>query len=147
MRFKNALTGYFVAPVPVGETEAEWKELAKWISSVEDDSNEETDDTAFYDGDGTPETTVLSIMEGHTFEGMYDPEDEAMKLIHDLKHKVGDERIIMFKIVEHKGSTYSGLAVVTDIVAGRGGGDASEFATFSCGIKFKGTPKETTESV
>lgn len=33
---------------------SEWATLAKFISSVSDETDEETDDTGFYDGDGTP---------------------------------------------------------------------------------------------
>lgn len=42
-RVKNALTGYFVGEL-VGEIAD--NELAKWISNVTDDSEEEVEDTA-----------------------------------------------------------------------------------------------------
>ena len=45
-RFKNALTKYFVGEL--AEEEANLR-LAKWIETVEDDSDEEVEDSAFYD--------------------------------------------------------------------------------------------------
>lgn len=50
-RQKNALRGHFVqAYVPGTETPGdEWLELAKYISNISDDTQEETEDTAFYD--------------------------------------------------------------------------------------------------
>ena len=54
-RQKNALRGHYVAPYNGGvepSTEDAWLELAKWISDVSDDTDEKTDDQAYYDGDG-----------------------------------------------------------------------------------------------
>lgn len=61
-REKNAKTEYYVGAVPEdGTEEVEWLRLAKWISSVTDDTEEEVEDMAFYDGDGTPEDDVISV--------------------------------------------------------------------------------------
>lgn len=50
-RNKNALRGHFVQKYTPGEDEpgTEWLELAKYISTIGDDTQEETEDTAFYD--------------------------------------------------------------------------------------------------
>jgi len=45
-RYKNALTKYYVGDLE--EQEANLR-LAKWIETVEDDSDEEVEDSAFYD--------------------------------------------------------------------------------------------------
>lgn len=63
-RQKNALRGHFVAPYNNGTEPASaetWLELAKWITDVSDDTDEKTEDQAFYDGDGTEETSVISV--------------------------------------------------------------------------------------
>lgn len=142
-RSKNALTEYYLADVPVlPETEPEWKRLAKYISSVPDETDEETEDTAYYDGDGTPETDVMSIKKGFAFEGLRDPEDAAQNLVADREMTVGDDRKIMLKQVRPNGDTFKGRATVTDIIAS--GGDAEEYQPFECTITWDRLPvKET----
>ena len=141
MRKKNALTSYFVAPIPVDAGEPIYLELAKWISDVSDDSDESTEDIGYYDGDGTPMTEVVSIAERYTFEGLYDSEDAAMKLIAGLKRNTGEGRKVMFKKVESDGQEAEGIATVTDIVSS--GGAATDYATFGCAITWDKTPTIT----
>lgn len=139
MRKKNALTGYFVGPLG---SEAEL-ELAKWISSVTDDSDETTEETAFYDGDGTPESDVTSVKKSYTFEGIFDEEDPAMALIAEMELEVGEARKLQFKQVRTDGTTLSGKATVTEIKVT--GGEASEFAPFNCTISWDSKPVVTVE--
>lgn len=146
-RQKNAKRQHFVsaykageeAPKAKGET---WLKLAKWISTADDDTDEETDDTGFYDGDGTPETTVVSIKVAYKFEGYHDPEDPAQALIADLKLLVDEGRKVWFKVVSaNEKKTWIGRATVTEIVAG--GGEATEYETFTCTISYDNIPEET----
>lgn len=142
-RMKNALRGHFVqAYEPGQETPGDkWLELAKWISTIGDDTQEETEDTAFYDGDGTPETDVISVAGAYTPEGFYDPEDPAQALIAGLKYKTGDGRKIWHKVVSADGKKeWIGRATVSAIIAGAG--DASAYETFSCNIRFDRLPEE-----
>lgn len=141
-RKKNALTSYFVAPLEEGAGTPDYMELAKWISSVTDDSDENVESTGYYDGDGTPEDDVTSISEKYSFEGMYDDTDPAMKFIASLKHELGEGRKIMFKKVESNGDTYEGRATVTE--PKYSGGEATEYAAFSCTISFDKRPTKTT---
>ena len=144
-RKKNALRGHFIqAYVPGTEApvEADWAELAKLISAINDDTQEETEDTAFYDGDGTPETSVISVAGAYGVEGQYDPTDEAQELIAEMKYKTGDGRKVWHKIVSSDGTKqWVGRATVTAIVAGSG--DASAYETFSCNIRFDSIPTES----
>lgn len=144
-RLKNALRGYFIAPYTKGETEApedKWLELAHYISDVSDDTDEETDDTAFYDGDGTKETTVIGVSGAYSFEGSFDAEDEAMAYVETLKYKLGDERKVWFRVVSADGKKeWVGIAAVTGIIAGSGA--ASDYESFSCTITYNQIPKET----
>uniref|UniRef100_UPI003D815905 phage tail tube protein n=1 Tax=Lederbergia lenta TaxID=1467 RepID=UPI003D815905 len=141
---KNALRGHFVQKYTPGEDAPgeEWLELAHQISTIGDDTQEETEDTAFYDGDGTPETTVISVAGAYTPEGYYDSSDPAQALIAGLKYKTGDGRKVWHRVVSSDGKKeWVGRATVSAIVAGAG--DASAYETFSCNIRFDRIPEET----
>lgn len=141
---KNALRGHFIQEYTPGQEEpdTEWLELAASIATIGDDTQEETEDEAFYDGDGTPETTVISVAGAYTPEGYYDSSDPAQALIAGLKYKTGDGRKIWHKVVSSDGKKeWVGRATVSAIVAGAG--DASAYETFSCNIRFDSIPEET----
>lgn len=144
-RQKNALRGHFIAPYnggtePTGESA--WLELAKWITDVSDDTDEKTEDQAFYDGDGTEETSVISVKGAYTFEGTYDPDDKAQALIAAMKYKTGDERKVWHKVVQSdKKKQFVGVATVTEIKAGSGA--AADYEAFGCKISYNATPKES----
>lgn len=143
-RLKNALRGHFVQEYTPGQDEPgeEWLELAKYISSIGDDTQEETEDQAFYDGDGTPESDIISVAGAYSVEGFYDSEDPAQALIESLKYKTGVGRKIWHRVVSADGKKeWVGRATVSAIVAGAG--DASAYETFSCNIRFDTLPKET----
>lgn len=144
-RQKNALRGHFVAPYNNGTEPASaetWLELAKWITDVSDDTDEKTEDQAFYDGDGTEETSVISVKGAYTFEGTYDPDDKAQALIASMKYKTGDERKVWHKVVQSdKKKQFVGVATVTEIKAGSGA--AADYEAFGCKISYNATPKES----
>src|SRR5690606_34561687 len=145
-RKKNALTEYHVGAIPADELSGpEYKRLAKWVSTVTDDSEEEVEDQAFYDGDGTPEDDVISVKKTYTFEGMYDEEDPAMKFIAGLEFETGEARKIMFKQVRTNGDVLEGKATLKEIKVT--GGEASEYATFECAITWDRTPEITKAGV
>ena len=144
MRLKNALRGHFIAPFVKGEEEpaADYLELADYISNISDSTNEETDDTGYYAGDGTKEESVVGVAIGYSFEGQYNSEDPAQKMIAGMKAKIGDDRRVWHKVVSADGkTTYTGVANVSAIVAGAG--EATEFEEFSCTINYIQLPKVT----
>ena len=142
-RYKNALRGHFIAPVTDPKVEPEksaYLELAKWIEDIADDTDEATTSVAYYDGDGTEETTVTSVKGSYTIKGTYDKEDTAMKHIAGLKYKLGNERLVWHKIVDADGKNQAvGIATVSDIKAGSGA--AAEYEEFSCKISYNSLPK------
>lgn len=141
-RYKNALRQHYIAEVENGNdpTGADWLRLAKWITDISDDTKEDSESVAYYDGDGTPETNVTSVAIGYAFSGTYDKSDEAQALIAALKLKTGEDRVVWHKVIEAGGEKeYVGLAVVTDIVAG--GGPAEGYESFSCNITYKEIPE------
>lgn len=140
-RQKNALRKHFVAAYDGSTTEpTTWLRLAKWIPTITDDTEEETESQAYYDGDGTPTTDVLSIAETWTFEGTYDSEDAAQALIAGMKRKTGEDRKIWHKIEQTDGKTFTGIGTVSAIKAGSG--DASAYEEFGCTITFDTAPAE-----
>ncbi|OFI48817.1 phage tail protein [Floricoccus tropicus] len=145
MRQKNAIRKHFIAPIPKDGSkpkEADYMRLAKWISTVSDDTDEQTDDTGYYDGDGTAETTVTGVSGAYGFEGSHDPEDKAQAYIAGLKWKIGEERKVYHKIVSSDGKKqWIGKATVSAIIAGAG--DATEYEDFSCTITFNEIPQES----
>lgn len=142
-RYKNALRGHFIAPVTDPKVEPEkstYLELAKWIEDIADDTDEQTTSTAYYDGDGTEETTVTAVKGTYTIKGTYDKEDPAMKYIADLKYKLGNDRLVWHKVVDADGKNQAvGIATVSDIKAGSGA--AAEYEEFSCKISYNSLPK------
>lgn len=140
-RKKNVETKYFVGPLE--DEEAEYR-LGKWIHTVEDDSDEETEEEAFYDGDGTPEQDVTSVTKTYTFEGYYDDDDEAMRFIADLEFETGEDRKIWFKQERSGGDVLEGPATVTEITVT--GGEAQEYEAFECSISWDRKPDITNGS-
>lgn len=142
-RFKNALRGHFIGtydPEAPTVEPTDWLEVAKWITDISDDTQEETEETAYYDGDGTPESEVTSVAGAYSFEGTHDPEDPAQALIAGLKYKTGDGRKVWHKVVSADEAEQTvGVATVTAIVAGSG--PAGEYEAFSCNIRYDQTPE------
>ncbi|KAB5324044.1 MULTISPECIES: phage tail tube protein [Pseudomonadati] len=144
-RNKNAKRGHFVAefdPSTPAKEPTEWLEVAKWITTISDDTDEETDKAGYYDGDGNVEEEVIGVSEAWTVAGTYDPEDKAQALIVSKKRKVGDGRKLWHKIVESDNKKqWVGVATATGIKGG--GGDATAYEEFGCKLAFKGLPKES----
>lgn len=146
-KMKNAKRKHYVAPwsaeKPTTEPLAnDWKWLADGVKTADVENDEETDDIAYYNGDGTKETTVISVKYGYTFEGDYIKEDAAQKIIADMRFLTGDQRKVWFKVVDPDGKTqYSGVATVSEIKIG--GGEASEFEAFECTISWNSVPKQS----
>lgn len=142
-RYKNALRGHFIAEDTDGTFETqptEWLELAKFIQTVEADNSEETEDIAFYDGDGTPETEVVSVAVGNTFSGFLDLEDPAQALIAGLEFETGEARKVWYRRVSADGEhEWVGRATVSGITIG--GGDASAYETFEANIRWDRKPE------
>ncbi|MFC5630133.1 MULTISPECIES: phage tail tube protein [Streptococcus] len=145
-RMKNAKRKHEIAPFdprnPLTEPGSDdWKRLAKYIETIDDETDEDTDDTGYYDGDGTPEETVLSVVGGYSFEGIFDPEDEAQAMIAAMKYKTGDARRVWHRVTTADGKkTYTQVANVSEIKAGAG--DATAYEEFGCTIKWIKEPIE-----
>lgn len=146
-RRKNALRQHLIAdykPDNEKPSTGEFLELARWITTITESSDETVEDYGDYAGDGTPKEEVAAFKEKYDVEGTYDPEDPAQALIASKKRKLGDDRKVWHKIISADGTkTVVGVATLTAIVAGSG--DATEFEDFSCSIAFDEIAKEESE--
>lgn len=146
-KLKNAKRKHFIAEWAADSTATEptgdaWKWLADGVTTAEVENDEETDDVAYYNGDGTKKTVVTSVKKGYSFEGDYIREDAAQALIASKELKTGDDRNLWFKVVEADGKTQKvGVATVSDIKIG--GGEASEYEAFEATISWNSAPKES----
>lgn len=142
-REKNALRKHEVAPYVEGEeTPTSFLELAKWITDIEDGSEDTTEDYADYAGDGTLTVDVTNVREAYNFTGTYDPSDEAQAFIAGLKRKRGAARKVWHKITTADDKLeILGIATVTNIISGSGA--ASDYEAFSCTITYDEIPTET----
>lgn len=140
-RFKNALTKYNVAELTNDDASEvdTWLPLAKFISNVEPEANDETEEYAWYDGDGVLTTEVTSARPSYTVEGQRFYGDEAQDLIASKEFETGDDRYIAFQKIDPNGDTFTGKATVSDIVTG--GGEAQEHGAFSCVITWAQKPE------
>lgn len=145
-RQKNAKRQHFIAPldpetpdtVPADEA---FLRLAKYIETIDDDTDEETDNTGYYNGDGTTEETVTSVSGSYSVSGTYDAEDKAQALIASIRYEIGDGRRVWHRVVESNGKkSFTQVANVSGIKAGSG--DATSYEEFECTLKWIKKPIE-----
>ena len=146
-KMKNAKRKHFLAPwlatAPTTEPGNDaWKWLADGVKTAEAENDEDTDDIAYYNGDGTKKTVVTSVKNGYSFEGDYIKEDEAQAIVAAMRFKTGDDRNVWFKVVDADGKTqYVGVATASGIKIG--GGEASEYEGFEATISWNEAPKQS----
>jgi hypothetical protein len=119
--------------------------LAKGISSVTPATNDDTDDTAYLDGDGGKDTEVTGMQMQYDFSGHRADTDAAQNYIAGLALEVGDARRTHFKAYHRDGSGASGDCTITTIVDG--GGDANAKGEFSCSVMMNGKPTKIVKTV
>lgn len=145
MKHKNAKRKHYIAPWTSDDKkpeEADYLPLAHQIQTIEDDSDEDTDDFGDYAGDGTSQTILNGRTEKWNFEGYYDPEDPAHKLLAGLRRVVDDDgRKVWHKIIETNGDVIEGVAKAMEIKAG--GGDATDYEDFEGHLDYVTTPTTT----
>lgn len=143
-RAKNALREHWIGifdPKDPTKEPTQWERLAEGVFTVEDDSEDQVEEYSDYAGDGTLQEDITGITESFNFEGQYNQENPAMKMIADMKRKTGDGRKLWHKVIrpDHS-SEIVGVATASNIVAGSG--EASEYETFSCRLAFTAIPIE-----
>ena len=145
-RMKNAKRKHLIAPfspekADIVPEDNEFMPLSKYIESIEDDTDEETDDTGYYDGDGTPEETVTSVSGAYTASGIYDADDKAQAHIASMRYKIGEGRRVWHRVIESNNKkSFTQVANVSEIKAGSG--DATDYEEFGCKLKWIKAPIE-----
>ncbi|MBO0427318.1 MULTISPECIES: phage tail tube protein [unclassified Enterococcus] len=146
-RKKNALRQHFVAEFDPTKPdtkpiEGAYKKFGRYVTSIEDDGDVQTEDYSDYDGDGSISTDVTGVTEKWNFSGYWDPDQEAQQLVKSKKRAKGDDRKVWHKVIETDGTTIEGVGTLSEkIVAGSG--EASDYEEFSCAITFDTTPSVT----
>ncbi|MGT2834017.1 phage tail tube protein [Streptococcus hyointestinalis] len=136
-KMKNALRKHYIAPYDPEHPDTVPEEsaylwIAKGVKESAPENDEDTDDAAYFDGDGTPEEIVISKKRGRSFEGHRDYGDAAQNYVADLEDAIGDELLCWYKEVQADGKQLKeGPARLSEIEIGDG--EASEFES----IKFK----------
>ncbi|WP_255287486.1 phage tail tube protein [Bacillus sp. AFS075034] len=125
---------------PGGQTPTKVR-IAKGITSVDPDSNEESEETYYYDGGGAAERDVTGYMLAYAFEGHRFYGDAAQDYIFSLLNKVGPARKTNFYITEPNGDKWEGPATISEIKAP--GGDANSKGEIEFSISFDGLPTFT----
>lgn len=137
MKHKNVKRKHYLAPYSSDNPNTKPEKsaylwIAKGLKASSPENNEETDDSAYFDGDGTKEEIVISKTRGRSFEGHRDYSDAAQNFVAEREDAIGDELLIWYKEVSPDGKKQKeGLARLSEIEIGDG--EASELET----IKFK----------
>ena len=145
MRHKNAERQHLIASVDEITPETipeEFLALETYITNIEAANTEESESVAYYHGDGTPETEVLSLAKGYNVTGERYYGDPAQDLIAEMEGKLGEGRKLWHKIIRaDKEVEFTGIATVSEIVVD--GGEAGANEAFSCTITYDQYPEKT----
>lgn len=142
-KHKNVETQHFLAPIPEGVGEPEFMPLARGILNVGSEGDENVEEFAYYDGDGTPESDVVSVKKNHPVEGHYYDDEPAHKFIREKEFATGDDRKCIYKQVRTNGDVLQEVATLLDV--NTTGGPAEEYAPIACTISWDKRPKITKE--
>lgn len=122
---------------------AEWMRILRGVISVENDPEEEIESQPYYHTMGVPLDYAVSRKDTYSFEGHYDDNDEALNYIRSIERKLGEGRIVFFRVTRPTGQVLKGEATVTEIVTT--GGESGEYEPFEFTITFNGYPEDSFE--
>lgn len=145
-KYKNVERKHFFAEYVGNESKAPADEmyfpLERYISNIEPSPEYDTEEVAWYHGDGTPEKEIKSIVKAYNVEGARYYGDEAQDLVASKEGKLGAESKVWHKIIRADGKKqYEGVATLTDIVVD--GGEASDDEAFGCTVSYDQFPEVT----
>lgn len=128
-------------------TKAVWTRMAAGWKSVDITGEENTDDTAYLDGNGGTTTTVMGGMISFEFTGDFDNGNEIHRFILGKLAQYGTNRIVNFKWETpapegfSTGYVFEGSATLLDL--NPASGDANAKSEIAVTIRFNGVPKVT----
>lgn len=124
-----------------GDGTEEFLPIAAGIATVEPSFEDETDDTAYYDGEGFGNEDVTGVRASLVFSGHRDYDDGAQNHIASKAFEVGDARKSVLKWVQPDGTTITGPVTISGIKTT--GGDANSKQEFEFTATFNGKPQVT----
>lgn len=139
LNFKNK---YSIDTTPDTAETPTWAPLAAGIASVEPSFEDETDDTAYYDGEGFNSEEVTGVRASVTFTGHRDDSDVAQNYIANMAFEVGEARKTNLKWEQTDGTVVTGPVTISGIKTT--GGDANTKQEFEFTATFNGKPTLTT---
>jgi hypothetical protein len=115
--------------------------IAKGITAVEPNNNEETSQDKYLDGQGMSETDVIGGQLTLAFTGHRNYEDAAQNFVYEKSQSFGNSRRTNFRWTQPDGSMFEGSATIANISGPSG--DAGAKGEISFEIHFNGLPTYT----
>ena len=122
-------------------TNPTWARLGAGIATIDWNPNEQVDEDAYYDCEGSVDPEVTGVRPVFSVSGDRKIGDPAQDYVAGLEFLTGASRKTRFRRVGPDGTVVTGPCTIANIVAG--GGDADEKQTFSFDIRVKGIPTVT----
>ena len=145
-KFKNAIRKHYIAPYDpehpdTPPTDDKYMWIAKGVKETSPENDEEDDDVAYFDGDGTKEKVITSKSRGRSFEGHREYGDKAQDFIADKEDALADDLVVWYKELVPTGKYYKeGLGRLSGIEIGEG--EASDLETIKFQINWSRTPEK-----
>lgn len=145
-KFKNAIRKHYIAPFDsehpdTPPTEDKYMWIAKGVKETSPENDEEDDDVAYFDGDGTKEKVITSKSRGRSFEGHREYGDKAQDFIADKEDALADDLVVWYKELVPTGKYYKeGLGRLSGIEIGEG--EASDLESIKFQVNWSRTPQK-----
>lgn len=145
-KFKNAIRKHFIAAYDpehpdTPPTEDKYMWIAKGVKETTPENDEEDDDVAYFDGDGTKEKVITSKSRGRSFEGHREYGDKAQDFIADKEDALADDLVVWYKELVPTGKYYKeGLGRLSGIEIGEG--EASDLESIKFQVNWSRTPEK-----
>jgi len=128
---------------PEGATRT-WARLARGISSITPNNNENKDQTAYLDGNGWASSDVIGKQRTYDVVGHRVVGDIAQDYIASKELALGDDCKTNFQAFDSRGRKISGSVTINSVVIG--GGDAQGKVDFACSLDLNGEPTLVVEA-
>ena len=145
-KFKNAIRKHYIAPYDperpdTPPTDDKYMWIAKGVKETSPENDEEDDEIAYFDGDGTKEKMITSKSRGRSFEGHREYGDKAQDFIADKEDALTDDLVVWYKEVVPTGKYYKeGLGRLSGIEIGEG--EAHELESIKFQVNWSRTPEK-----
>lgn len=145
-KFKNAIRKHYIAPYDpehpdTPPTDDKYMWIAKGVKETSPENDEEDDDVAYFDGDGTKEKVITSKSRGRSFEGHREYGDKAQDFIADKEDALADDLVVWYKELVPTGKYYKeGLGRLSGIEIGEG--EASDLESIKFQVNWSRTPEK-----